>query len=228
MKHEKHPWGLCNEVIHTDLVLFWVRPRTVRGPWCRWRDQGTCFGANVPSNLLCCHAKLVTQYHSKYLWNLGLECKWRGFPGGSVIKSPPANAGDRGSIPDPGRSHMTCGTTKPMHDNSWAWAVQLMLYNKRRHHNEKPEHHNQRVARETLIGHYKVLPIDPFAHPYVSPSTIALNVSSASNTVLLTPAPGPPSPTPNFSQAVSQVVPTTEAWLDHQDKIGPTLLLVCL
>ena len=27
------------------------------------------------------------------------------FPGGSVVKNPPANAGDMGSIPGPGRSH---------------------------------------------------------------------------------------------------------------------------
>ena len=32
---------------------------------------------------------------------------WEGFPGGSVVKNPPANAGDMGSIPDPGRSHMS-------------------------------------------------------------------------------------------------------------------------
>ena len=31
------------------------------------------------------------------------------FPGGPEIKNPPANAGDMGSIPDPGRSHMTRG-----------------------------------------------------------------------------------------------------------------------
>ena len=30
----------------------------------------------------------------------------RGFPDGSVGKNPPANAGDMGSIPDLGRSHM--------------------------------------------------------------------------------------------------------------------------
>ena len=30
----------------------------------------------------------------------------RGFPRGSVVKNPLANAGDMGSIPDPGRSHM--------------------------------------------------------------------------------------------------------------------------
>ena len=28
------------------------------------------------------------------------------FPGGSVVKNPPANAGDTGSIPGPERSHM--------------------------------------------------------------------------------------------------------------------------
>ena len=30
----------------------------------------------------------------------------RGFPGGSVVKTLPANAGDTGSIPGPGRSHV--------------------------------------------------------------------------------------------------------------------------
>ena len=29
-----------------------------------------------------------------------------GFPGGTVVKNLPANAGDRGSSPGPGRSHM--------------------------------------------------------------------------------------------------------------------------
>ena len=30
----------------------------------------------------------------------------RDFPGGTVVKTPPANAGDMGSTPSPGRSHM--------------------------------------------------------------------------------------------------------------------------
>ena len=29
-----------------------------------------------------------------------------GFPGGAVVKNPPASAGDMGSSPGPGRSHM--------------------------------------------------------------------------------------------------------------------------
>ena len=36
----------------------------------------------------------------------------RDFPGGAVVKNPPANAGDPGSIPGPGRFHMP-GATKP-------------------------------------------------------------------------------------------------------------------
>ena len=30
----------------------------------------------------------------------------RDFPGGAVVKNPPANAGDTGSSPGPGSSHM--------------------------------------------------------------------------------------------------------------------------
>ena len=30
----------------------------------------------------------------------------KGFPGGAVVRNPPANAGDTGSCPGPGRSHM--------------------------------------------------------------------------------------------------------------------------
>ena len=32
--------------------------------------------------------------------------KNEGFPGGAVVKNPPAKAGDTGSSPGPGRSHM--------------------------------------------------------------------------------------------------------------------------
>ena len=38
------------------------------------------------------------------------------FPGGAVVKNPPANAGDTGSIPGLGRSHMP-RKTKPVHHN---------------------------------------------------------------------------------------------------------------
>ena len=50
-------------------------------------------------------------YISKKSWHLG-------FPGGAVVKSLPANAGDTGLIPGPGRSHMP--------RSNWARAPQLL------------------------------------------------------------------------------------------------------
>ena len=35
-----------------------------------------------------------------------LKAAREGFPGGAVVKNPPANAGDMGLSPGPGRSHM--------------------------------------------------------------------------------------------------------------------------
>ena len=56
--------------------------------------------------------------------------KFKGFPGGSVIKDLPANAGDMGSIPGLGRSHML--RSKSAHEPqvlslcSRAWELQLL------------------------------------------------------------------------------------------------------
>ena len=75
-----------------------------------------------------------------------------GFPGGTVVKNPPANAGDMGSSPGLGRSHMPRSNKarapqllslrsrarepqlpKPTH-------LEPELRNKRSHLNEKPVH----------------------------------------------------------------------------------------
>ena len=89
-------------------------------------------------------------------------CLIWGFPGGTVVKNPPANAGDTGSSPGQGRSHMP-RSTKPMGHNYWAcalepashnyWAhkpqllkpvrLEPVLRNKRSHHSEKPAHRNE-------------------------------------------------------------------------------------
>ena len=45
---------------------------------------------------------MLTGSHHPKTFRKGLK----GFPGGSVIKNLPVYAGDIGSIPDPGRSHM--------------------------------------------------------------------------------------------------------------------------
>ena len=42
----------------------------------------------------------------KNKWPINTLKDVQGFPGGTVVKNPPANAGDTGSSPGPGRSHM--------------------------------------------------------------------------------------------------------------------------
>ena len=42
-------------------------------------------------------------------FTLKTETSRQGIPGGPVVKSPPCNAGDTGSISGPGRSHMPLG-----------------------------------------------------------------------------------------------------------------------
>ena len=74
---------------------------------------------------------------------LKLIFKKQDFPGGTVVKNPPANAGDTGSSPGPGRSHVP--------QSYWARVPQLLkpvrlepvLHNKRSHRNEKPAHCNE-------------------------------------------------------------------------------------
>ena len=78
--------------------------------------------------------------------------KW-GFPGGSVIKNPPADIGDMCSIPGPGRSHMPW-SSEPLvvqllnqcsrAQEPWVLSLltpDLVLHNKRSC-NEKPDHWN--------------------------------------------------------------------------------------
>ena len=42
----------------------------------------------------------------QFLKKLNIKLPCEGFPGGAMIKNPPASAGDTGSSPGPGRSHM--------------------------------------------------------------------------------------------------------------------------
>ena len=49
---------------------------------------------------------------------------FKGIPGGSVVKNPPANAENRGLIP-------SLGATKPMCHNYWACALEPMVCNEK-------------------------------------------------------------------------------------------------
>ena len=73
-------------------------------------------------------------------WNQQVRSWVCGFPSSSVVKNPPASAGDRVSTPDMGRSHMP-RTTKPVHHSYWAYMPQLLKpvpCTRRSHRNEKP------------------------------------------------------------------------------------------
>ena len=47
--------------------------------------------------------KMNTMLYANYIV---IKNQKQDLPGGAVVKHPPANAGDMGSSPDPGRSHM--------------------------------------------------------------------------------------------------------------------------
>ena len=65
------------------------------------------------------------------------------FPGGAVVKNPPANAGDMGQALV--REDPTCrGVTKPMHHNYWACALEPMSLEPMLHNlKEKPTHRDE-------------------------------------------------------------------------------------
>ena len=95
-------------------------------------EQLTELGKTVYFNLLV--------YHKRYRL---------GFPGGTVDRNLPTNAGDTSSILRPGDS--TClGATKPVCHNYWARVLQLLkpvclepvLCNTGSHCDEKPVHHD--------------------------------------------------------------------------------------
>ena len=44
--------------------------------------------------------------HELFCFSLQIKVIFRGFLGGSVVKNPSPSAGDTGSVPDPGRSHL--------------------------------------------------------------------------------------------------------------------------
>ena len=73
------------------------------------------------------------------MWNL----KTRDFPGGAVVKNPPANAGDTGSSPGLGRSHMLRSNEACTPQLLKSACLEPVLCNKRSHSNENLVHHNE-------------------------------------------------------------------------------------
>ena len=77
---------------------------------------------SVLSAQFCCDPKTALK-NKVYLKEV-----LRDFPGGAVVKNPPASVGDTGSIPGPGRSH-THGATKPVGHNYRACSLEPVSHN---------------------------------------------------------------------------------------------------
>ena len=91
-----------------------------------------------------CPVNLQNQVFPSFHCQTSQKRVYRDFPGGTVVKNPPANAGDTGSIPGTGRSHMPRSSLGPASHNYWAHVLQLLkptcleptLHNKRSHLNK--------------------------------------------------------------------------------------------
>ena len=60
--------------------------------------------------------------------DMQIKTSMRGFPAGSAVKNPPANAGETGSVPD--LEELTCwGATEPMHHNYCTCVLQAGSHN---------------------------------------------------------------------------------------------------
>ena len=66
------------------------------------------------------------------------------FPGGPVVKNPPATTGDTGSIIGGARFHRLQATKPMCHNYRSLGALQPMLHNKKSHCNEKLRNRNEK------------------------------------------------------------------------------------
>ena len=67
----------------------------------------------------------------------------QGFPGGAVVENLPANAGDMGSSPGLGRSHVPRSSLGPWATITEPARLELVLPNKRGRDSERPAHRNE-------------------------------------------------------------------------------------
>ena len=132
-----------------------VLKNKVKFYYCSWGTQSRGQDGHIHSTrhnthvtwdlgrVLWQHRKGAT--HSTKMPGEDLKRRWNlilGFPGGSVIRSPPANAGDSGLIPGLGRHHILW-SNQAHRPQVLTSALEPVLCNNRSHRNEEPRHHTQ-------------------------------------------------------------------------------------
>ena len=84
---------------------------------------------------------MIPPVYLLYLWLFAyLRIHHMDFPGGPVVRTPPANAGDMGLIPGPERFHMA--QTKPVHHNHWSPRAGQPVLHKRSRRSKTLAHGN--------------------------------------------------------------------------------------
>ena len=163
-------WPLQGIKVYHHSIHAWFHSLTT------WRCfQKQSYLTNLPHSIPCLvwHPAQSLASFNNISWTQYADClknaNWD-FPGGPVVKNRPANAGDTGLIPAPGRFHMPgwrvggwrgqlipwTTTTELAFYSLWATATEPMrcifwspraleptLCNKRSHCNEKSRHHNE-------------------------------------------------------------------------------------
>ena len=83
---------------------------TIKVCFLRMQSLMSWAGSSSPSHYLELQAACILQLHhlraAALLWQTLINKGGQGFPGGSVVKNLPADAGDRGSIPGLGRPNV--------------------------------------------------------------------------------------------------------------------------
>ena len=103
--------------------VFWGRT-TPRGSQFPGTPGPLHLERSLASHVLCSWSQRQNQVEPSRLFEVKFKWHHRGFPGGSVVNSPPANTGNKDLIPgleDPTYPE----ATKPMHHSYWACALEL-------------------------------------------------------------------------------------------------------
>ena len=119
LKHAKY-----KEVRHKRPHIVWFHfYETSRiGKSKRKKQIGACQGLGGGGSESYC-------WMDKAFYFAVIKVLWRDFPGGAVVKNPPANAGDNAGVWALVREDPTCcGETKPVCHNYWACALEPGSY----------------------------------------------------------------------------------------------------
>ena len=75
-----------------------------------------------------------------------------GFPGGAAVENLPANAGDMGSSPGPGRSHMLQSKLGPRATITEPARLEPVLHSRRGRDSERPAHRDEEWPPPATTG----------------------------------------------------------------------------